>query len=386
MGLAIIKEKQIDETEETTLLDKIDKLETIPVIQNLSNFEYDFTAALLKISMTEYKTVGFLTGHSEHKLAPNQQNRFLTSTSEVREDYDFADYFQKNYSITEITIDNSNKEISGIDTLLISGPLSIFSNLEIQAMKSFIEKGGNIIFLAETVQVEEGLSPKVIENNFNDFLSEYGINIDNKLLIDAYHGHARFSQGFFTYSLPYPYWVQANSKNLNPDNSITGQLESVVLPWVNPLNIEVKEGINLETLVTSSEYYELTEDPFNLNPQQNFNISKEAKEKLPLAVIAQKEGQGKLLVIGDADFATGTFVSQFGGNAIFFQNSVDALTLGDELISIRSKGVTDRPIDRNISEYAKNAIRWGNIILMPLLFVLYGLIRRHIRNEKKKLV
>ena len=49
MGLAVIYE---------------DKKEILPVVQNTFTLEYDLTSAILKVTRTEIKTIGFLSGHA----------------------------------------------------------------------------------------------------------------------------------------------------------------------------------------------------------------------------------------------------------------------------------------------------------------------------------
>jgi ABC-type uncharacterized transport system involved in gliding motility auxiliary subunit len=64
---------------------------------------------------------------------------------------------------------------------------------------------------------------------------------------------------------------------------------------------------------------------------------------------------------------------------------VEWFTLGDNLISIRSKSIADRSIDPKLSEGAKNTLRLFNMIGMPILVILLGVIvflRR--RNLTKK--
>ena len=128
----------------------------------------------------------------------------------------------------------------------------------------------------------------------------------------------------------------------------------------------------------------LQERPIDLNPQQKFGIGRKENDPLPLAVIAQRdEDEGKVFIVGDSDFIKQDFMAQYPENLIFFSNVIDTFTLGDELISIRSRGVTDRPIT-NLTDSQKNLMRWGNILLIPLFVVIFGLIRKALRNARKK--
>ena len=95
--------------------------------------------------------------------------------------------------------------------------------------------------------------------------------------------------------------------------------------------------------------------------------------------------EGRLIVIGDSDFPLDINLQRFQSNAVFFLNLVDALTSDEALINIRSKAVTDRPL-KDLSDSAKNMIRWANIIGIPVLFTLYGLARFGKRRKSKSVI
>jgi hypothetical protein len=71
------------------------------------------------------------------------------------------------------------------------------------------------------------------------------------------------------------------------------------------------------------------------------------------------------------------------GHGFFLLNSVDALTLGDDLISIRSKRMTRRTFGE-VSDGKKLAFRVVNIGLVPVLLIVFGLGRRMRRRREKE--
>ena len=65
-----------------------------------------------------------------------------------------------------------------------------------------------------------------------------------------------------------------------------------------------------------------------------------------------------------------------------FARLAGELTRGDQRISIRSRGATDRPL-REISEGRKSALRFLVTLGVPILVILFGLIRSvQIRNRR----
>lgn len=84
---------------------------------------------------------------------------------------------------------------------------------------------------------------------------------------------------------------------------------------------------------------------------------------------APRPAPGKLLVIGNAQMFHRNFLT--GGNLDFFLNSIDALTLGDDIINVRSK----KPIDRSMSKPSvatRQLWKFVNLGLVNLLIAALG--------------
>jgi ABC-2 type transport system permease protein len=89
---------------------------------------------------------------------------------------------------------------------------------------------------------------------------------------------------------------------------------------------------------------------------------------------------GRLLVIGCSKLFEDMLLDQ-AGHALFLLNSVDALTLGEDLISIRSKRYSQRTF-AEVSDGKKLAFRVANIALVPVLVTVLGLGNR-IRRRRE---
>ncbi|MFH1375826.1 MAG: GldG family protein [Patescibacteria group bacterium] len=412
-GLAVMREKELAEPNPQNILAGYERYATLPLVENLGTFEYELTTLIRKIGATEEQEIGFLRGHGEHRFAPREQQ---SAEPDPRADYAFREQLEKNYRVSEYAI--NPEEPIGVDTLVIAGPQKNFEELEIEKIKEFVASGKNVVFLLDRVQTEGAVLATPLEEDFSELLDEWGLAVEPKLVADAAHAQVPFRQesGFFvtTFSLPYPLYPLVT--NLNKSHPITAQLETIVLPWASPLKISEREGVTVEALAESSANYRLMEEqiiqpepvpeeegqssaeaevevnpadiqvvPIMLDPQQDFKISSEKQTPVPLAVIAQRGDEGKLVVVGDADFIAAAHTRQYAGNLQFFFNMLDSLTLGNELIEIRSKAITDRPL-RALTELEKNLIKWGNIIGVSLIVVVFGLVRRSLRQARKRIV
>jgi ABC-type uncharacterized transport system involved in gliding motility auxiliary subunit len=92
----------------------------------------------------------------------------------------------------------------------------------------------------------------------------------------------------------------------------------------------------------------------------------------------------KIIVIGNSNFVSDNFASQFEGNIAFFQNAIDWFTIGDYLIDIRSRETGDRPL-KIVSDNTKVAVRYINTFAVPILVAFFGLFQFYLRRRRKRL-
>ena len=92
---------------------------------------------------------------------------------------------------------------------------------------------------------------------------------------------------------------------------------------------------------------------------------------------------GRLVVVGDVNFVDQQFVQGNPQNLIFLANSLDWLAQDERLIQIRSKDRTPPPLIFT-SDFLQTGFRWGNLVGVPLVFVLIGLARAVDRRRKSE--
>ena len=89
------------------------------------------------------------------------------------------------------------------------------------------------------------------------------------------------------------------------------------------------------------------------------------------------------VLVGNSRFIDNDMITQFQDNQVFILNIIDWLTLGDKLIGIRSRGVTDRPL-KETTEYTRTLIKTINMIGIPLLVIFFGLVRFYLRKRRRR--
>jgi ABC-type uncharacterized transport system involved in gliding motility auxiliary subunit len=74
------------------------------------------------------------------------------------------------------------------------------------------------------------------------------------------------------------------------------------------------------------------------------------------------------------DFLQEQFLQSNPQNLVFALNAIDWLAQDEALIGIRSKLRTP-PVMSFTSEFQRVALKWGNLVGVPLLFILLGVVR-----------
>jgi len=357
-----------------------DKSEAIAVVQDTQNLEYQVTLAIKKATTKEISTIGLVTSHN----SADPDNEISGAMSSLRELYEI-----QYLNLTEI------EEVPGdIDTLLIIGPKENFSDEQLEIIDSFLMRGGSILVLVDGVRVEEGLIPIANDINLDKLLEAYGVKLNHDLVLDVSSGMASFSSGFITFSTNYPLWPKVLKGGFDQNNAVVAKLESLILPWVSSLGLiaEKQDEANIisELVKTTSQAW-TQQDNFDLNPQQRFIASGEVGQRtLAISIFGKfnsafdqgSTDSGRMIVVGDSDFISDGFLRQAPENLVFFQNLVDSLSLDEDLINIRSKGVSDRPI-KELSDTQKLVIRYLNVFGLTVIVIIFGLVRYFMRRRSR---
>jgi ABC-type uncharacterized transport system involved in gliding motility auxiliary subunit len=103
----------------------------------------------------------------------------------------------------------------------------------------------------------------------------------------------------------------------------------------------------------------------------------------PTAAPIASSPETRMVVVGDGDFARDQFMGGSKDNLSFLANMVDYLVDDAGLITIRSKEASFAPLDV-VSDGTKKAVKYANLVVPPLLVLLYGIVRWRMRKSRKK--
>ncbi|PCI24378.1 hypothetical protein COB57_05175 [Candidatus Peregrinibacteria bacterium] len=360
------------------------------IIQNLfdiSQFEYDIVSLMTKMTQKEEMVIGFLTGHEEHRFALSGG-----VNNDPRADYHFKQDLSQFYRVIQIEISENNQDLSWLKTLVIAGAQTSFSDNEKEVLYSYVENGGNLIVLDDRFSINNTRAD-LYDHNRNDFLSRWGIKVLPSLLLDKSQASVSFRRGFSVFQKPYPFFPLLSDFS---DFAITKNLKQIILPWVSPLEVQEKTGMTYNYILKSSAFtlqqvseqkvLEEGEDavqlPVSIDPDTIPLIDFQQGDSYPLGVLVEKEGEGKVFVLGTSHFINASFGNNASSNKTFFFNLVDSFSFGNDLFSIRTKFIHQRSL-KELSSQEKNVLMFGNIIIVPGVIMIFGCGVWFFRRRKK---
>jgi gliding-associated putative ABC transporter substrate-binding component GldG len=245
-------------------------------------------------------------------------------------------------------------------------------------------------------------------------------------------------------ALPYPYFVRLGAESFLKDNPAVAPLSEVILPWPNAITLlvdlanadkngkkdtaastsSVQSGVKAVVLAKTSPKSWIAVGRIDLNPQQEWKPAESKLTPYPVAVylsgkfnsyfagkpvpslnsaatgdslskiniqndpnanraVVESNTAGHLVVISNSSFVS----AQNGApqNIMMVQNLTDWLSQDANLIAVRTRSVKDRTIDSDLLKKGSSTpgvIRIINIIAMPLLVIVIGLVIFMRRKEK----
>ncbi|MBN1758077.1 MAG: GldG family protein [Chitinispirillaceae bacterium] len=415
-----------------------DKKEALPVVQNLQNLEYDLTMAIMKVSRSVEPHVGVLKMDTMPDLPPQYQAKVDMSGTTQKKLEQLITALRNTYKVSVVDLSKGEPIDSTIKTLIVPGVENV-KNRKLFEIDQFFMKGGNLIMLADAmeIQFQYGIRARPQDSKVFDLLEHYGARVEKSLVLDASCGQVTIPQKYgpiqMNVPVPYPYFVRIGKSGFNSVNPAVAPLTEVVTPWVSPVTLLVDKAdsaaadqkVKATVLAHSSEKSWTAQGSMDLNPQQQWAIPPEADMKqqnlmvylngsftsyfagkkvppvhepaandtmsqinlTPEADDASREvvesnTDGHLVVIGDADMVAGQNATP--NNVSLVLNLVDWLSLDNNLIAIRTRTMKDRTMNADLLQEGSskpNLIRLVNILLMPVILVVIGLLIYFKRRE-----
>lgn len=414
---------------------------------NFNELEYMIVSKIFRMTLPEIPKLALAAPYEEKQIDSQVAALLMQLGGQVpsayREDpYELVQMALEydGYEVSRIRLDKDEPLPEGTKTLIVLEPRELNERQKYEISR-FLRAGGSVFLGVQNYEYNYAPSGNTLQimpvekkPNVNSLLQEWGLEVDENILTDEQHdvvnlsGAARL--GPFEVSVPVkvPIQILIPPTGMNPDISVTSRLSSLFYLWGTALklNDEKLKSQNLKVgklLQSSQNSWTVPFRPGSLQPKDLQPQPEGRRGPMPLAVFVQGQfadayqgkeappwpeksaetpagtaeptpkqkpekpiditpAPGKLILTGAASMFQKHLIKG-GGHLSFFMNSVDALTLGDELVTIRSKQPIDRSLGR-VSTPAKVGWRLFVTFFFPILILVLGIFKMFWRRQAKQ--
>jgi len=318
-------------------------------IQTLS--EQHLTNALLRLTRQEERWIVFLTGHGE-RPSSGETNHGLGAFSQELE--------RKGVNVQAISLVESEVP-SNTNLLVLASPRSALLPGEMEKLQSYIESGGNLLWLSEP-DSPPGLEP---------LAEQLGVNFLPGMVVDATTRMFGIENPTFVVITGYPRHnisSEMTTVTVFPEAAaleITDSAAWTAIPLLTTLEHSWTEIGEIEGEIRFDRDSDERAGPLDIGVVLTRSLADEADTD-----DASAPNQ-RIVVIGDGDFLSNTYLGN-PGNLDLGLNIVRWLSHDDATIEIQVKSAPDTTLI--LGKVAQAVIAIGFLIGLPLLLLLIGII------------
>ncbi len=401
---------------------------------SIQTLEYNLAKAIQELIKSIKPRIAFIEGHGElSKLETMDIQNALSDFYEV-------DRVTINHKINSLTIrlkadSTHDKLVNKYHAIIIAKPTKAFDEKDKFLIDQFIMRGGKILWLIDPVfasmdSLQKYSATMGISNDINleDLLFNYGVRLNTNLVLDLNALSIPVTTGKVGNQpqidfLPW-YFFPILTPGLN--HPIVNGLNAIKTEFISSLDTVETQNVKKTILLTTSSYSRTLNAPvyidleilkkspeerlFNQGPQAvavllegifksgfQFRIPPELAGNKDLGFQQSSAKPTKMVVVADGDIIKNQFhvpqgyplplgydqwTRQTFGNKDFILNVVNYLCDDSGLISVRSRELKLRLLDRTM--ISKQRLYWQllNSLLPILLIAGFGITKYLLRKKK----
>lgn len=386
---------------------------------SIENLEFELTTAIRMLQNRKPKEIAFLTGHGE-------LNEYQVA--------DITASLLQRYEVRRIKAEQLSKENDRYKALVIAQPREEFSREDKYHVDQYIMNGGKVLWLIDEVvasmdslQKQESTIAFFKPLNLEDQLFTYGVRINPDLLMDV-QGQLIPVQtalpGEKPKFTPVPWYY--SPLLVSPDkHPITRKLNVVKAEFANSIDfVGENSKVKKEVLLTTSDFTRLEKTPKKVSldiiqkkmtaadfPSGRKNVAVLLDGEFP-SVFKNRAWSGinrntfkeeseptKMIIVSDGDIIKNRVrgvgqnrqIEALGydrysrktyGNRSFLLNCIDYLCDDNGWMSLRSREVKLRMLDKNKIRTERLFWQGINLILPLVILIVFGVVRFYLRRRK----
>jgi ABC-type uncharacterized transport system involved in gliding motility auxiliary subunit len=342
--------------------------------------EQDITNALIKVTRDTKKTVCLLEGEGERSGEDSGERGFSGAKSSLTKNL---------YEVKSVFLMREKTVPKDCTVLVVGGPEKDLLPETTAAVKDYVKHGGKALVMVEPELKEH--YPNVVA-----LLKEWNIDAGPDVVVDVSGMGQLFGfSELAPLAIEYPYHAITKDFRLP---TLYGGARSM------QAGKATIEGVSAQDLVkTSAQSW--AETDLSLKGSIKFDEGKDTKGPISLAAVATVKGaaptpapsaspspgaspaaspspspspaddakapEGRVVAVGDADFASNSLLG-FQGNQDFFLNTIAWLAEDADLISIRPKEPENQALF--LSRTVQQNVAWAALVVLPGFFVVAGIL------------
>jgi len=312
--------------------------------------ERDFGDALARLTRGRERLVAFVTGDGE-RSADGKANADLS---------DFvAQLSRQGIRALPLNLAQDANVPRNTDLLVLASPQAELSPAALKALLDYLDRGGNLLWLTEPDTGDVGLAP---------LAAALGVRTLPGMLVDGAGAKLGIGDPRLVVANDYPAHAITRDFRLNalfPQTAAlasTGDaqwahasiLRSSAQSWNQIAPIDPTQPSTIKYDAASGE----------LRGPLDFGLALSRLSPSP------DKSEQRVVVIGDGDFLSNTYLAN-AGNRAFGERVFDWLLGDDALVALPPRGAPDRAL--RLTQTDLDVLTWGGLIGLPLVLLLIGI-------------
>jgi len=319
-----------------------------------NELENKFTNGLIKLLQEKAKVVYFVKGHGEKNLSSTSKHGYRAARDAM---------MNQRLDVRELMLERAPAIPKDASVVVMASPERDLTPEEYAKLDAYYKSGGAML-----VEIDPGHPPTL-----TTWLETHGFKLMDDVIIDQQskvYGSNFLTPVVYSYHKKHPltvnfklmsYFPIANSVYIDEDPK-RGRYE---LAFTGPNSWTEVDRNQLES--GKAEY--------NEEREKRGPVPVMAVTTSPAVKVVDKDGgtrekYGKLILIGDSDFANNTNFN-LAGNGDLFMNTISWLAEEADLVAVRAKKRQLSPVILTVTQ--GRAIFWIPVVMIPCTVLLAGI-------------
>jgi ABC-type uncharacterized transport system involved in gliding motility auxiliary subunit len=310
--------------------------------------EEALTNAIVKVTRKTVKAVYFVKGHGERMIDDQEARGYSIAKQAIEKD---------NYRVESLSLMEVDSIPDDAYVLVVADPRKDFLDAEMERLREFLQRGRAAVFMVE---------PFMELPNLERLFEEYRIGLDDDIVVDPV---SRLFGTDATVPVATAYERHPITKGFNVATFFP-TARSVRIVGEDRLEVTPKRLV----YTGRSAWGETDLETY----RQQRRAERNEGDMLPPVALAAvssrqlergKDAESRILVFGDADFASNSSF-RVSGNGDLFLNAVNYLAEEKDLVAIRPKqGLGDRLF---LTSSQASFIKYFSLIFLPFSVIFVG--------------